>query len=201
MKERGIIFSTEMVRAIQEGRKTQTRRVINPQPDGVIELCIRENIYGFADDTGMRRSERTCPYGQSGDLLYVRETWAEIIFPGGKAFLPRKKIIYKSDGDINNSIKWKSSRYMPKKYAHIWLEIIDIRVERLQEITEEDCIAEGIFFDNTYWRSVKHPIKGSLKCWATAKMAFIQLWDSINKKRGYGWETNPYVWVIEFKRK
>jgi len=164
MKEKPILFKTEMVKAILEDRKTMTRRVVKPQWD---------------------RDFVNCPY-QIGQKLWVRETWAEIIFPGGEAYLPRIKIYYKAS-ECGRKYIWKPPLFMPKKYARIWLEVTDIRVERLQDITKEDIEKEGtnypVFVYNVMYN------------------CFIILWDSIYiKKPEYQWNKNPYVWVIEFKR-
>ena len=170
MKERPIIFNTEMVKAILEGRKTQTRRVIKPQPSGII--LVWEH----------------CPYGQVGDRLWVRETWNAghdgQSLPVFKAGL---------SADLTKELEadelwsgWKPSIHMPRWASRITLEITEIRVERLQEITEEDAKAEGC---------VKQ-IKDGL-IFDSAIHEYSWLWDSLNAK--YPWESNPWVWVISFK--
>ena len=218
MKERGIIFNTEMVRALLDSRKTQTRRVIKPQPQdhhwendplgrykhhlNLFEcqrglfLSSWHSIGDHIDSSKECNQQILCPYGVPGDRLYVRETWA-LIAPSYR---------YKADGDWDTKEKemgefsrWKPSIHMPKDAARIWLEITDIRVERVQEITEQDAIAEGIEFRNGYWMGGLHEVKGTHKCRPFARAAFIDLWDSINEKRGYGWSANPWVWVVEFR--
>ena len=185
MRERPILFNSEMVKAILEGRKTQTRRVIKPQP----EDFDGDNILW----KGRWKPLNVCPYGQVGDRLWVKETWTPDIFTG-------KPLWYKANGipDSLKNIRWKPSIFMPRWASRITLEITGLRVERLQEITEEDTIKEGIVMNNRpfegwYWMpniySTTNPI-----------VAFEKLWDSLNAKREYSWEQNPWCWVLEFKR-
>jgi hypothetical protein len=187
--EKPIIFNSEMVRAILDDRKTQTRRIIkNPQKlEGLM-------LKGEAS--------QWCPYGGVGDTIWVREGFRYAIFGlgcGGKA----SGIEYKSGGikfakkahkyakqpknkdKHGHHARWRPSIHMPRWAARIFLEITGLRVERVQDISEEDTKAESVVIRNigeTWWR------------------AFHNLWDSINAKRGYGWDKNPWVWVIEFKR-
>lgn len=190
MIERPIVFSTEMVKAIFEGRKTQTRRLIKPQPEIVDkEPRFIKNTWAFYHNTIKKYQNglivESSPYGKIKDLLYVRETWAE--YHGGIIYKADQKYNDIVDGDL---IRWKPSIHMPKKYARLWLKVKNIRVESLQDITEEDVRAEGI----------------KQECGCTAcicrglKRDFEDLWNSINEKRGYGWDTNPWVWVIVFAR-
>lgn len=174
MKERPIIFNGEMVRAILDGRKTQTRRVIKPQPDGPWAAPGRT----------------MCPYGQPGDRLWVRETWAHVPRTAyGSLGMQDPSdedmaAIYRATFDRSPpGTGWKPSIYMPKWAARIWLEIINVRVERVQEITNEGALAEGV---------EEHQIPHT---WM-----FRELWDSINAKRGYSWDSNPSIWVVEFRR-
>ena len=166
MKERPIIFKGEMVKAILDGRKTQTRRVVKNVED--LTVFFRDDKFGCPFK---------CPYGKPGDRLWVRETWADVNTSEGPA------ICYRADGDVQ--IIWRSSIYMPRWASRITLKILDIRVERLQDISEKDAIAEGIQPSD----------------YAKPKAAFMRLWDSINaKKPGKSWKDNPWVWVIEFSR-
>ena len=205
IKERPIIFSTPMVRAILDGRKTQTRRVIKPQPEYNENegFCWRGWATGIAFP-GKRKdanfSDR-CPYGTPGDRLWVRETFAEtdtaedspvVAYKAGGSILigrdhPNGNDFLlcgtESERDIDVE-QWKPSIHMPRWAARILLEITSVRVERLQEIGENDALAEGI-----PWRGLDHE---------TARGAFRELWDSINAKRGFGWGNNPWVWVIGF---
>lgn len=135
MKHRPILFSTSMVRAILEGRKTQTRRVIKPEPEG---RGLRTTNVQFEDWHG---NEVKCPYGEVGDILWVRESWAlEKYFNGltEECFFK-----YKADFDGPVDWNWKPSIHMPKKAARLFLKITDIHVERLQDISTSDCMKEG----------------------------------------------------------
>jgi hypothetical protein len=174
MKERPILFSTIMVKAILEGRKTQTRRIMKIQPDGRGTRCT--NVH-FEDWHGR---ELKCPYGWVGDLLWVRETWQKI---------EGNRIIYKADPIIWGG-KWKSSIFMPKQFSRIKLQITDIRVEKLCDISEEDAMAEGIDLPNYAEQAnkdVKYPEPSDI---------YAELWDEIN---GTGsWIKNSWVWVIIF---
>jgi hypothetical protein len=168
-----------MVRAILDGRKTQTRRVIKPQPGDIHRDLLRINYH--------------CPYGQPGDHLWVRETWSPWADEATKqAARGKDPVLYRADYrkgcsalEIGGDYNWKSSIYMPRWASRITLEIIGVHVERIQDISVNDCMAEGIPINISGMNIVYF---------------FRDLWDSINKKRGYGWDTNPYVWVIEFKR-
>jgi hypothetical protein len=183
VKEKQILFSTPMVRAILEGRKTQTRRLIKSTDKWVRDFDLPKSKY------------------QPGDILWVRETFCEVPYEynhipikGGHITTP--KYAYKADSKRDYTGIWKPSIHMPKAAARIWLEVTDVRVERLQEITEEAARAEGITrVEDGKWESefrlgwFDGPIK-----------AFRALWDSLNAKRGYPWESNPWVWVIDFRR-
>lgn len=181
--EHPIIMSSEMVRAILEGRKTQTRRVIrNPQ-----------RLEGF-----MLKGEEAewCPYGKPGDRLWARETMS--LWPGTVA-------VYNADGEqmpsplnpkhqkwLNNySRSTVPSIHMPKWAARIWLEITGIRVERVQDIDAVEAEAEGM-------RRPKRLCPDRHDEYILER--FIRYWNSLNAKRGFGWDKNPWVWVIEFKR-
>jgi len=193
--EKPIIFSTPMVKAILEGRKTQTRRVIKingyaiTSPEENLELCEEGAIYYSINSmSGYYKP----PY-QVGDILWVRETWSY-------------SEIYRLEG-IKNGMdiwKWRPSIYMPRKAARIFLKVKNVRVERLQDITEEDAIAEGIKGYMEFGGRVKYWIDdlslGVGDMPRSAKKAFEIIWNSINAKRGYGWDINPWVWVIEFER-
>lgn len=177
-KEHPIIFSTEMVQAILDDRKTQTRRIIkNPQQ---YQGLMMED-----------EAEDWCPYGKIDDLLWLRETW----FPTRFDFKFLKSTLfikYKADNNFDPCTdcygrSWKPSIHMPKWAARIWLRIINVNIERLQEIRPEDIQSEGINVDLNKYRNV-------------AYMSFASLWDSLNSKRGYPWGSNPWVWVIEFEK-
>ena len=198
MKERPIIFNTEMVKAILEGRKTMTRRVIKPQPnkpEGTAHdwewkpagmLCY--------DDYFRSHAVNYCPYGQVGDGLWVRETWLEDE-KADSIEAVHGHIYYKADyiKTFEKTI-WRPSIFMPRWASRIDLEITDIRVERLQEISDEDMLAEGC-------ASTHYTQKGDevyIDAWQLINY-FPKVWDSLNAKRGYSWESNCWVWVISFK--
>lgn len=184
MSVKPILFNTEMVRAILEGRKTCTRRVLK-QP-----FEVHPNGY----ITKPRGNERLCPYippYQPGDILYVRETWCK-----GSYGNEKEKYYYKAD-DNNFFCTWHPSIHMPKEAARIWLKVMNVRVERLQDITDDGAKAEG-----ANWKNGKN-VGWEEKMRRTAVERFAEIWNSTIKKSDldrYGWNANPYVWVIEFER-
>lgn len=196
--EHPLIFSTKMVKAIIANQKTQTRRVIKPQPlkyfpKGANDIYKEPEWWSFIYPTNYDSDThlfRKCPYGQIGGKLYVRESFA--YYPDDN------HVIYKAEeGEdlkkmgVNLQGCWKPSIHMPKKFARIWLEIINIRVEKVQDITAAECCLEGIDILEG---------KNHYEAADDAYKKFQILWDSINKNRGFGWDNNPYVWMIEFKR-
>ncbi len=227
MKERSILFNSDMVRAILDGRKTQTRRVIKDVPSWVTSFgksfftplspsgpWLQVSGRGNHPEYGPAESFFRFPYGKLGTRLWVRETFNPNWYG---------KVIYKADfpyGFIKDgqNPSWKPSIHMFRKASRITLEITGIRIERLKDITEEDAIAEGAP------RIPEHepPIHGRFRCghfdlesgevlnppayraefgeFDPHRFMFCRLWDSINEKRGFGWNTNPWCWVIEFKR-
>lgn len=197
MTERPILFSGPMVIAILGGYKTMTRRVMK-MPAGFTE-CDRDVIYEpsvgscpFVHTYNANGEAQcvSCYHGAIGDQLWVRETWhqhyvGEIL--GGRA-------CYRADNPPC-CLAWKPSIFMPRWASRITLEIVGVRVERLQEITDDDAFAEGVLPN---WA-------GPRAGYTTAKpapsgAAFADLWEHINAKRGYGWDTNCWVWAISFKR-
>lgn len=200
-----ILFNTDMVKAILEGRKMVTRRIVKPQmPDNcpACGMAGKEFIYDLRDKVvycarcGEALYNGGFPYKapyHPGDILYVRETWAfhanaegGIIF---KARCPDKLAKVK---------RWRPSIHMPKEAARIWLKVTDVRVKRLQNITEEQSVAEGAI-DN---RGFIHSPNNEYSNIHTAKDHFCKIWDSTIKKTDidrYGWAANPWVWVIEFE--
>lgn len=215
VKERPILFSTEMVKAILEGRKTQTRRLngldeINQFPDKVelVDHLCDGDRWGFKEKDSFRKGYPIsgiikCPYGAPGDHLWVKEThyrygkWLKNgLTPTGRQkwrFKPLNNEIHFDTDDLESlDIKptayrkeaWykRPSIFLPKGYHRIDLEITDIRVERVRDITNGDAMAEG----------VRGPLPVAFDC-------FMLLWDSINAKRGYPWKDNSWVWVVEFK--
>ena len=162
VKERPIIFSAKMVRAIQAGRKTMTRRVVKPQPS--------------VDESEERQWK--CPYGEPGENLWLRETFqwdgvgTDVVYRADFDDETAKSIV-EGSGD-----RWRPSIYMPRWASRILLDVTDVRVERLQDISESDAMSEGVASLDEF------------KC----------LWDAINGKRGYSWDSNPWVWVVSFRR-
>lgn len=217
VKAKGITFSEPMVRAILSGAKTMTRRVAKPKhEDGaIVDAAPNGNAVeaygGGARHIASRMQVLHCPFGSPGDLLYVKETWCPLDFDHfhdrGK---PSDSIVrYGSKTTINGAAfaaecvtedsercrkelgyKWKSSRFMPKKLARLWLRITNVRVERLQDITTQDAIAEGIDSDGG---DDEHRNRSTVE-------NFAALWDSLHAKDGHGWESNCWVWVLSFQR-
>ena len=199
MATKPILFNTEMVRALLDGRKSCTRRLVKPQPQGYFEVS-EEPLYIY--EAG-KQGKITPPY-QPGDILYVRETFIQA---AAHIFW------YKADDKpwMSKDLLWKPSIHMPKEAARIWLKVTDVRVERLQEMKPVDVIKEGAYPDcwdclDTYEES------GSQCCYGTEEqcsqcdavmMEWEKLWNSTVKKSDldcYGWNANPWVWVIEFER-
>jgi len=207
MKEKPIIFSGPMVRAILDGRKTMTRRVVKLQPvpeparfeiwsraDGLWYPCSNSGRTGIGNWGGPRWR---CPFGIPGDHLWVRETWADT-----SKECPRCPVSYRAtwppEDEEGRCFKWKSSRFMPRWASRITLEVTGVRVERLQDITEEDAKEEGVYQRCEEWLPTDADPNGY--AYVMAADAFRTLWDSINSRRGFGWDANPWVWVISFRR-
>ena len=247
-KARPILFSGPMVNAILEGRKTQTRRVVKPQP--VKRAC---GILAEPDDwiwphkgaphwrtvsnrqNGPVGYASESPYGQPGDHLWVRETWVELLHtspatdepllcpgdkliehatrtPEGRWHYDGKVIAYRAtssvefcDGDgfsgeyadKDDMPRWRSPIHMPRWASRITLEVTDVRVERLLSITEEDAISEGALLVDNPDYDPDDPGEDDPQ---THRAGFLESWDRINAKRGFPYHTNPWVWVVEFKR-
>lgn len=211
MTERPIIFNSEMVRAILEGRKTQTRRPVKPQPIdeyGKIrshELTCESGGHGYFND----EQEWMCPHGKPGDRLWVREThcWCNHEYVDGYKEHPwewppdrdNAEMRYKATEVSPDLYNWRPSIHMPRWASRITLEITDVRVERVQEISEEDARAEGCSDDeDPGWRpTYNDPDSGGQP---SCRRTFEWLWSSIYNAKGFGWDANPWVWVIEFRR-
>lgn len=192
MKERGILFKGEMVRAILDGRKTQTRRVVTPQPVRRPIPCHWSGtgwaLEGLPNDRGIKGCSchpvKSPPYGQTSDRLWVRETWAQD---------DDDILYYRADSKKWTPGKWTPSIHMPRWASRTTLAIITVRVERLQDISEGDIVAEGV------------PMRKTAGMFAEDERLeylledFINLWDSIAKP-GEQWDDNPWVWVYEFKK-
>jgi hypothetical protein len=193
IRERPILMSAPMVRAILAGRKTQTRRVLRKQPIDIIPCPNPKRPDGKTWITLETRNPNHgriigCRFGVPGDRLWVRESFS--YYHDLDGLHP----VYMADtqdhgGNPPPHDKWHPSIHMPRWASRITLEVTAVRVERLQDIRTQDIIAEGILEDEHYLGAAnryRHP--------------FQELWDAINAKRGYGWESNPYVWVVSFKR-
>ena len=265
MKETGIIMSGNHPRLILDGTKTMTRRVVKDPRENQRRIQRQGYGHGIPSIGDLQREiELTkdtppnvpCPYGQVGDRLWVRETWAELGWYENASDVvhliddregDERYIIYAEecqttfewrgeDGEIEYTkagyerSHWKPSIHMPRWASRITLEITEVRVERVQEITEEDAIAEGCYAEEpkTWWQGYREIQIGDLGVELmhqqaigekppdsmlephkmldrpdllwTARKSFIPLWDSLNAKRGFGWSDNPWVWVISFKK-
>lgn len=196
MKERPIIFGSPMIRAILDGKKTQTRRIVRPQPNTDHEDEPYWHVGGYrawryrSTDNILRKGGNllTCPYGEVGDRLWVRETWCAE---------SRSTIYYRADGwEYGRSGGWKTSIFMPRWASRITLEITGVRVERLHDISEEDARAEGAPVADILTGRALLDQSSNQGC---HKWGFELLWDSINAKRS-PWASNPWVWVISFKK-
>lgn len=201
MRELPILFNGDMVRAILDGRKTQTRRPIKPQPpegtsriicgeDGDQALCLSE--YEGGEFSQHIDPWRKCPYAV-GDHLYVRETWADPCNAGIIAYRADQATAYEN-------IKWRPSIHMPKWAARLWLEVTEVRVEPVRGIDGMDALSEGI----TLPAETEETFQLCPNEWPLYEdeliAPFRELWDATYAKRGLGWDANPWVWVYEFRR-
>jgi hypothetical protein len=234
VKERPILFSGDMVRALLDGRKTVTRRIVMPQPSGKFLGLLKRPLRAEKDEPVLRAwfragegeqssHEVTCPYGQTGDILWVRETF--VAFGRWETRFSEEKgrdewhfvdmtletgRAYRYDGALPNAQRggttpawWKRpSIFMPRAAARIALEVTGVRVERLQDISEVDAIAEGIrqHDQRNGWVNECQLPDGKRHFDSSAYGMFRQLWDSLNAARGCGFDVNPWVWCISFKR-
>ncbi len=223
MKERPILFSGPMVRALLEGSKTQTRRICKPANAAELSFVVNAGKAEFGDEEGDVRFR--CPYGQPGDRLWVKETFYcdHAFYPEGTPAscywdgkVPRKEhspeqmaeqratmleeMYFRADGEPEweaaGKTPWRPSIHMPRWVSRITLEVTGVRVERLQDISEADARAEGCdseFADSAYQR-----VHGGSLCGPQCRYAYAKLWDVINGAGAYA--ANPWVWVIEFRR-
>jgi hypothetical protein len=192
VRERPILCNGEQVRAILAGTQTVTRRVIQPRIGGLSGLGFwgydttpedQATVAVFGDTSGYHPQRIRCPYGQPGDRLWVRETWNCI--DTGRLTQRQDWVRYRAtDGD---EMYWRPSIHMPRWASRITLEVASVRVERVQDITSEDAMHEGI----------TAPLLNDK--YSTMRGGFSILWDEINAKRGYSWDSNPWVWCISFK--
>lgn len=203
MAEKPIIFSTEMVSAILDERKSMTRRVIRPQPPEFATLKMYGEKPSCFYCVDREQTEIRIPY-QKGDLLWVRETWSKD--ENGEYVYRSNYGTTKDDSFPPTMFKWKPSIYMPREAARIFLRVTGVRVERLQDITEKDAHYEGVhpWGLETQQRMDKWcrytQITDPGRMTGTFRGEFAAFWDSLNAKRGYGWKENPWVWVIEFRK-
>lgn len=201
MSERPILFSSEMVRAILAGRKTQTRRILRPQPH-VTRLAGHDiPLWGpgkHASTSLQAKWLLCCPYGRPGSHLWVRETWLELD-DDHRDRRGVRQAVYRadttSDGDDirrQYGYRWRPSIHMPRWASRLTLEVTSTRVERLQEITEEDARAEGVE------AHLHDGYDGTIDRERPARSNFERLWDHINGERA-PWATNPWVFVVGFR--
>lgn len=194
MEIKPILFNTEMVRAILDGRKSCTRRIVKHDVEVILNSPYYKKHPEMADKQII--SKLCMPPYQPGDILYVRETWCKY---DDDHIIDGRKYAYKADASPISEearkkfgYRWRPSIHMPKEAARIWLKVTDVRVERLQEITSEQICREGVEVE------YPHVLNGEEK-----RYAFSILWDSTIKKSDldrYGWNASPWVWVIEFER-
>lgn len=205
MSIKPILFNTDMVRAIMDGRKTVTRRVVKHNVDAILNSPYHKDHPEVEDKQII--SKLCMPRYQPGDILYVRETW-RLRYDGEKYFYKADKNTAREDKQLidYNHVSWNSSIHMPKEAARIFLKVTNVRVERLKDMTDKDALKEGA-------QGVKcdHADLGAYGCtdcmntgWIEPPtLEFMYIWDSTIKKSdldSYGWDANPWVWVIEFER-
>lgn len=212
-RELPILFNTDMVRAVLEGEKTATRRAIRPRyqkNESGFEVAMNKAtgqrwIYTVDDEGFMRR--KIVPPCLPNDILYVRESFCPDYFDEGLAGyrgdgLWKNRNAYKADyrkwivGDTVPEPKWTPSIHMPKEAARIWLKVTDVRVERLQEMTLDDFLSEGVILRPEAFNDPEN-------AYTQAKYEFIPIWGSTLSKGQqalYAWDKNPWVWAIEFER-
>ena len=210
MTIRPILFSGPMVRALLDGRKTQTRRVLIIPEDYSHAIVSKRGIDGPryvhlepADDyVKARQASRTCA---TGDLLYVRETHAILPpFAAGEEPTCIQKEGWPNKSPATVIHKWKPCIHMPRWASRLTLKVTDVRVQRLQKITQDDVLAEGApidpyYKDTTADQSSPPMIKAGPATWQSPRLWFHRLWDSLNEKRGFGWDVNPWVVAVTFE--
>lgn len=193
MKERPILMTPENAQKCHDGTKTQTRRIVKRNASGRVQSVGSPRNWHLEDPNAVL----ACPYGIVGDRLWVREAWA---WPGEEEYLYKGRpadvqLVTEWQKDLNCcQVKWMPSIYMPRQACRTVLEITDVRVERLQSISDADALAEGVTVrpDAEIAARVAGPPETG------ARMEFFALWESINGKGS--WALNPWVWVIEFRK-
>ena len=208
MKETGLMFKAPLVRAILEGRKTQTRRVAKPVKHPDLGNLYTPGALAMGREP-QHVIDRACPFGQPGDHIYVRETARSCRAYEVQGYPPsqwgNKPIWFEADGtppgaETAWATKATPAIHLPMFAARIWLEVTGVRVERLQDISEEDAITEGIeradnFFGCTCWKAYGEPEGADVVCPDDPIGSFRTLWEST----GGDWDANPWVWAIDFK--
>ena len=211
-KERPLLMQGAMVRATLNDLKTQTRRLqdldrVNQSPDDweLLGIKIEPKKKDLVSTAIFRHKDGeevaiACRYGRPGDLLWIRETWGET-YSGGHTLVGCSDCIaYKADGvELQSGEKWKPSIFMPRAMSRLSIGITDIRIERLQSISESDAIAEGIERSPVHSKLWKTCQKNDGAHTALPTMSYKSLWDSINGKT-HPWDNNPWVWAIDFKK-
>jgi hypothetical protein len=203
-KEQPIIFGSESVRAILAGIKTQTRRVVklkDTSPLSAIEQRDDDQWFARLEHyKGVGYQIGKCPYGRTGDRLWVREAWAILprsLHPASVLSTKADRVLYREQASPTNYVpaRWASPIFMPRAFSRLTLEIINVRVERLKDLSHEDAIAEGVREEQRGKTFELRDERLSLH-----QLAFSRGWDELNAKRGYSWDSNPWVWVVEFRR-
>jgi len=211
---KGKVFTAQEVQALIAGNKTQFREVIkfseNKTTREFQEIALNKISEGFSEYNVCLSDFFKCPY-QVGQKIFCKESWA--VNKHYDSFDP-KTCFAAMSGDVkycvaydsNNEFKvddWagkkRSAKSMPQWASRLTLLIKEIKVERLQDISEEDAIAEGVFKSKDYWHSTLHPIKGNYQCWTSAKEAFGKLWNATHKKPEEKFEASPWVWCVKFE--
>ncbi len=214
MKERPIIMQADSVRGILAGVKTQTRRVLKEQPSAPCAYVTKQEhplgmpVWAFTDGATVdpawwpwikdEQAWLRCPYGVAGQRLWVKETYRE---PDTLEYLAYKADIntHRWADCVNpDNCVWKSSMFMPRSRSRITLELTDVRIERVQDISEQDAQAEGVCPE--FEVDLSTFVSGCSIPKSTYKLGYKHLWDSINLKRGYSWSSNPWVWCLSFRR-
>ena len=211
-----ILFNTEMVRAILDGKKSCTRRLVKTRRKDACGFYVTRRkadglfagIYEYDENESMFDNQLEPPY-QPGDIIYVRETWHKYIKRVGEGQNCHLAEFYGYKASVANSEDagepWKPSIHMPKEAARIWLKVTDVRVERLQDITPKDAENEGVgnlFYEDIGYGEKNYGTEVDPE-YGIVKEQFAWLWESTIKKSDidrYGWDANPWVWVIEFER-
>jgi len=197
---RPILFTADEVRATLEGRKTQVRRPVEPQPiraSPTSRLCWSHDNSGssaiFGEDVAVANYMAIrCPFGHPRDLLWAQETWAEIETKNQ----PEKEAWYRADKDWDVPwLKWSHAKDMPRWACRLWLRITDVRVERIKECSFADWKAD---FAPSYIEEEK--ARASFVGYEYQREFIERRWNTIHAPKGFGWDTNPWVWVVEFER-